>query len=433
VIIEVVQRVLNSDELKNSFRFKESDFTRERKQPFNELIVFMMNFVRKSLQIEIINFLEVMKKIGLCSSDKTITKSAFVQNRKKVKPEIFKFLLSLINKEFYTDNDENVRLWNGFRLLSVDGSRITLPITKELKKIYGIFKNQNAAELIIGRVSVLYDVLNSIIIDGILVPSHIGEPQLALSHLEHCTKNDLIIYDRGYPSFDLIYEHIRREINYIIRCKIDFNWQVKEFVLSKEETRIIDLKYGGHKSLKSKSYNKNTSVKVRLIKVKLSTGEIEILMTSLIDIEKYKTNIFKEVYFKRWGVETYYDIFKNKLQVENFSGYSDLAIQQDFNCALFVSNLQAIIIKEMNEEAQEKHKECKYQYKINNNISFGLLKDRIVELFLNESPEVVLDKMKRLLIQNVIPIRPNRQFKRQMDKYRTRKKPIITKNFKRSL
>ena len=103
------------------------------------------------------------------------------------------------------------------------------------------------------------------------------------------------------------------------------------------------------------------------------------------------------------------------------------------NCALFVSNLQAIIIKEMNEETQQKHKECKYQYKINNNISFGLLKDRIVELFLNESPEVVLDKIKGLLIQNVIPIRPNRQFKRQMDKYRTRKKPIITKNFKRSL
>jgi hypothetical protein len=392
-----------------------------------------MNLIRKSLQIEIINFFDVLKKLSLDKSIKSLTKSAFVQNRKKVKPEIFKYLLAAVNKEFYTDNDENVDLWEGFRLLSVDGSRVTLPITKELKEKYGIFKNQNETELVIGRASVLYDVLNSMIIDGILAPDKIGERELALQHMEHCTTNDLIIYDRGYPSFEFIYEHTIRSINYIIRCKIDFNWQVKEFVSSKEKTCIIDFKSNNHKTFKGKSYNKDTIVKVRLVKIELPGGETEVLMTSLLDMQKYKSEIFKQVYFKRWGIETFYDVFKNKLQVENFSGYSDIAIQQDFNCTLFIRNLQSIILKDLNEEAKVKHKDCKYQYKINDNISIGLMKNRIIELFLSKKPEEVLEELKSLLILNVIPIRPGRKFKRHKDKYRTRKKPIITKNFKDAL
>jgi hypothetical protein len=393
----------------------------------------MMNLIRKSLQIEIINFFELLKKQGLRKSLQSITKSAFIQNRKKVKPELFKYLLSAVNKEFYTDNDENVESWEGFRLLSIDGSRLTLPITKELKEKYGVFKNQHETELVIGRASVLYDVLNSMIIDGVLAPSEKGERELALQHLEYCTSNDLIIYDRGYPSFEFIFEHMRRGINYIIRCKPDFNWQVKEFVSSKEEICIIDLKPSKNTIFKGKSFDKNTTVKVRLIKIELSDGETEILMTSLLDKEKYEASIFKELYFKRWGVETFYDVLKNKLQVENFSGYSDIAIQQDFNCTLFIRNLQSVILKDMNEEAKEQYKDCKYQYKINNNISIGLMKDRIVELLMNKTPEDALEELKKLLILNVIPIRPGRKFERHKDKYRTRKKPVITKNFKNAL
>ena len=44
------------------------------------------------------------------------------------------------DSEFYTDNDASVKLWKGFRLLSVDGSRMTLPNTQELKNKFGQIK-----------------------------------------------------------------------------------------------------------------------------------------------------------------------------------------------------------------------------------------------------------------------------------------------------
>lgn len=60
---------------------------------------------------------------------KPFTKSAFVQCRKKINPEVFKHLSNKLISEFYTDNEDGVKRWHNFRLLSVDGSRLLLPNT----------------------------------------------------------------------------------------------------------------------------------------------------------------------------------------------------------------------------------------------------------------------------------------------------------------
>ena len=164
----------------------------------------MMNFLTKSLSIEIENFVGHLKRdcglVGL----KSFTKSAFVQYRKKIQPEFFKKLSAMLVDEFYTDNELGIKLWNGFRILAVDGSSVRLPFTKELKKIYGLTKNQTNAGVVQARVSVLYDVLNNYVLDSQLSPKSIGERALGLLHLEKSKAKDLIIYDRGYPSYDFM-------------------------------------------------------------------------------------------------------------------------------------------------------------------------------------------------------------------------------------
>ena len=100
----------------------------------------MMNLLKKSLSLEIENFVGHVKSIlgaGLFSS---FSKSAFVQCRKKIQPEVFQYLNQRLIEEFYTDNEASVKLWQGFRLLSVDGSKITLPSTKKLAGEFGYKK-----------------------------------------------------------------------------------------------------------------------------------------------------------------------------------------------------------------------------------------------------------------------------------------------------
>jgi len=387
----------------------------------------MCNLIRKSLALEIVNFVDTFNRNNPVKLS-SFTTSAFIQSRNKIKPEVFKHLSSTIVSEFYTDNDLSIKLWRGFRLLAVDGSRLTLPKTKELKAIYGVQKNQSDTVVVQGRVSVLYDVLNNIVIDSELAPLEIGEAPLAKKHLAYSQKNDLIIYDRGYPSFDLVYEHFNANIDYLFRVKESFSTVVKAFVASGKKSQIVAIKPGQRNLLTGKNYGYDDIMEVRLISVKLNDSTNEILMTSLLDSKKYRTKIFKELYFKRWGVETFYDELKNKLKVEHFSGYSDNTIQQDFNAAVFISNLQSLIVSDLEEEIQIETKNRKLKYKVNSNLSYGFLKNRII--FLLEEGNNIEQELKLLFKQHLVPIRPHRNNERKVGKYRVRIKPLITKNQK---
>ncbi|WP_183412159.1 IS4 family transposase [Microbacter margulisiae] len=411
----------------------ETDFTRNRKQSFHSAIVFMINFLTKSLSVEITNFISFIKYNMPGASINGITKSAFVQYRKKIKPEVFKSLSDSLIEEFYTDNDASIKLWNGFRLLAIDGSRLVLPDTQELESIYGKTRNQSETGVVQARISVLYDVLNRFAIDGVLAPLSTGESVLALNHLVFAKANDLIIYDRGYPSFNLIYEHFEKGVDFLIRVKADFSNLTREFYQSGLQSAIARMQPGKNIKLSDKPYSKNAFKEVRLVRVELPDGEIEILITSLFDSKKYPVSLFKELYFLRWGVETFYDELKNKIKIEHFSGYSEHCILQDFYAALFVSNVQSLIVGDINDElAKESTKyQYQYQYKVNSNLSYGFLKDRIILLFFSEKDmDEIVSELKALFKKHTIPIRPNRRFERDTDKYRKRGKPKLLKNNK---
>ena len=107
---------------------------------------------------------------------------------------------------------------------------------------------------------------------------------------------------------------------------------------------------------------------------------------------------------------------------------------QDFYSTLFVSNIQTLIVSEINEELQEEQGFKKYQYKVNNSLSYGFMKDRILSLFLSQKEmAMIMEELKSLFKDHLVPIRPDRSYKRNVGKYRSRVKPIVTKNHKNSL
>lgn len=391
----------------------------------------MINLVTKSLTIEIENFVSYCNSSCSIENIKLFTKSAFVQYRKKIDPRVFKHLSSIIIDEFYTENDLSINLWNGFRVLAIDGSRLTLPRTKELKTYYGETKNQNESGVVQARVSVLYDVLNNYVLDGSISPLKVGESKLAIAHLKKCRKNDLVIFDRGYPGFPLIYELNKKSIDFVIRVKISFSKITQSFFDSSALSKIVEIKSGQKKSFSGLPFTRKSTLKIRLVRVDLGNGNVEILMTSLLDESKYKSNVFKGLYFQRWKVETFYDELKNKLKIEYFSGYSKQSILQDFEASLFISNVQSLIVGELNDEVQVDKKKRKYQYKINTALSYGLLKNKIISIFFNQKEQdKLVDDLKIIFKKYLIPIRPNRKEPRNTGKYRRRTKPKVFKNQK---
>lgn len=421
-IIEKIKAKIFNPEYNMTYRVSAKDFTRERKMPFASLILFMLNAMKRTLQIELSNFMD------LISGKNSITKSAFSQSRLKLKPEAFIDLNETLIKEFYTDNI--IHTWKDHRVLAIDGSTLNLPYSNEIVETFGINKNQSQLTLPTARISSFYDVLNGIIIDSKIEHYNTSEYKLAMSHLNKATQNDIVLFDRGYCAVWWFYYLMTKKINFVVRLQENFISEMRLFWKSKEMSQIIEINHCPHKSadkLKELCIDFQP-IKLRFVKVILPNGEIEVLATSLLDEQKYPTSEFRELYFKRWGIEVNYDHLKNNIQLENFTGLSSITIKQDFYANMFIANLQAIIARDAQEELNKDKEGNKLSYKINRNLSLGFMKDRIVKILLSDNPNY-LEELKKLFKIEPVPIRKNRKFQRYF--YISKRKYHITK--KRSI
>lgn len=94
-----------------------------------------------------------------------------------------------------------------------------------------------------------------------------------------------------------------KNINYVIRLQRNFLHEFDSFWNSKKMSEIITIERCSEKSKKALDVLEIEfkSFKIRLVKVFLENGEIEVLATSLLDEEKYPYSEFKGLYFSRWG------------------------------------------------------------------------------------------------------------------------------------
>ena len=166
----------------------------------------------------------------------------------------------------------------------------------------------------------------------------------------------------------------------------------------------------GRVTLNKKGY---PGIEIRVIKVKLSTGETETLITNIFD-KGMGTAAFKKLYFLRWPVETKIDIIKNKLEIENFTGYSKKSIEQDFYATMYLTNIAAAACWEAQALADETRegKNNKYEYNINVNHAVGVLKDRFIYALSLDADAAAdeIDNIINLLALRVCPVKPERSF-----------------------
>ena len=128
---------------------------------------------------------------------------------------------------------------------------------------------------------------------------------------------------------------------------------------------------------------KGATVRYRLVKIVLSTGEIEVLMTNLPD--SFTISDLSYIYKCRWGIEDCFKVLKSNQMLAIFSGYSATSVSQDIWSNLLFYNIQTITLIEaekkleaVNEKRANKPSKCKKKenkgYKINRNLAAGILK-----------------------------------------------------------
>jgi Transposase DDE domain len=288
----------------------------------------------------------------------------------------------------------------------------------------------------LGQIMTAFDVLNGITIWADLLPIKISEHTVAQYWTDHYEADMLLIYDRGFTSFTSIFLHQFKECPqpYLMRCALDFNLEIREFVKSKKKDCIVEFQATRNsiKTLYNYGFKVPASfkVKVRLLKIILDNGTIEILATNLFNSIQFPKSIFKELYFKRWGIETKYDTVKNKLQLESYSGQKPITIMQDFRITFFLSNLQEIISKPCELEVKKNTAHRKLKYKVNRCMALGQMKNRIVNLFIDQNPKQILIELQQLFTKYIEPERPNRKYEHVRKSGRPKSKFQAVSNFK---
>lgn len=139
-----------------------------------------------------------------------------------------------------------------------------------------------------------YGPLDCAIYDVQLAPYATDERDLAKLHMARLQElglgGSLLLFDCWYPSAAFLSDTLRAGFSFVMRVRTKWNLQVDAV----ENEGWITLSHEGREFT------------VRVLKVALSSGEIETLLTNLSE-EQIPLAQAATLYFKRWAIETAFD------------------------------------------------------------------------------------------------------------------------------
>jgi hypothetical protein len=268
------------------------------------------------------------KKHDPHGSDPTlVSEEAFAKARQRMPLAFWVALLGVLGERFEAEHQEHV-CFRGFRLLALDGTRLTLPDEKALRDFYGTANNGTGRHNAQARMVLLQSALTRIPLAYQLQPVKIGEITMARQLSCHLRANDLLLLDSGYFSYGLMCDIQRRQAFFCLRIQRRINlrtlrrldgcrdrwvrWTPKdsrgqwrrEGLPACMDLRLIEYQVPGYRT------------------VKLLTNVLSRQRLSYADFSRLTTapgvgdKLLPGLYHLRWQIETSYAELKVELQMD---------------------------------------------------------------------------------------------------------------------
>ena len=298
-------------------------FTRKRVLTLPRMAALMMSSMIASVQAELDSFFGHLA--GSLVRERKVSAQAFSQARKHFSAQLF----DRVNQYLHTlvaPHCDRFR-WQGLRLVAADGSRLRVSTrcNAELKADHYVF-----AMFLPGSELTLHASLH---------PADGSERQMLLEALDNLAPDDLLLLDRGYPGATMAAILDQRKIPFVMRVDSAKNWVcVRNFLRSGLDTSIIELRAPDRADAKTYALPRRPT-KVRLVRNVTPTGSIGVLITNLLDTERYPSTAFSDLFHQRWRIEEAFKRIKHRLRLEATTGLTYLALQQDFAAKIVADNL----------------------------------------------------------------------------------------------
>lgn len=380
-------------------------FVRKRKLSLFQVIMYLL-YTSKASMFQ--NLSRIREDLGNLDFP-DISKQALSKARQFINPALFKELYYLSVDLFYKQLPSR-KLWNGYHLFAIDGSKIELPNSKSNFEFFGEmfgYPDPNR-RFTMGLGSIVYDVLDDYIVHASFQRYLASERSAALEHLHNLEdlniyQNSVVIFDRGYYSEDMFRYCVEHQHLCLMRLKQNYN------IAKKCSGDIITVLPGNEK-------DRTEDTKIRVIEVILNDGTKEYLATNLFD-SHISQQMFRELYFYRWPVETKYKELKSRLAIEEFSGATTTSVLQEFYINVLLSNLSSLIKNQVDEEIQITAKSTnKYRYQANRAFIIGRIKTIVPKILCNLFDLSAIDRLYKESLRCRSQIMPGRTFRRKKNK-----------------
>jgi hypothetical protein len=384
------------------------DFTRLNKLSFESVVLKILHGFKDSVEYEIADFLPQL-------SLQPVTGSAFSIARYKIKPAFFEELC--FNTITEVQRVLAPMYWKGYRLFAGDGTTISVPVSKNTIEHFGVYaQTESGTKTVMATACIVYDALSNYVIDakiGTTEKSEFSFIQEMLSNKAFTNDKSILILDRGFSKFYFYKMLIDRNVDFCIRQKTsghDFSEQVLNNTADDFITEWCP-SAGEIATCKQKGIEP-TPITVRVTKIILSSGEIELLITNLFDQEHFSAEELKELYHFRWSVEEAFKQLKPQMKLEQFGCRKADGVYQEFYAHVMMLNITTLIGSLSEQQIQQKTKDRKYRYQFNRANAWKFVRSKIVALFITKRLLKIIMEIACQISSSIVAIVPNRSFPR---------------------
>jgi len=341
-----------------AYKMAPSHFTRNGKLPFPKLIIFILSIVAsgksKGVDSKSGAFFKSARRSGLWPDAEAIHRSTLTKARGKVTWKIFENIFyDAVKLAYESQSGDSDSLWHGMSVFAFDGSKYNLPATDAIRKQFDPnsgLENPGRGHYPQALISTAYDVFRRIPVARTVVSmQNADEREEAKRMIPHIPGGGVLLFDRGYPSYDLISFLKKSYSGYsLFRCPAKSTFPaIENFVRSDQNESVIYINPSSN-FLKKVDNNKKSEakpIKLRAIKLVSYDGTLSVLLTDLLSKKKFSAKQIIKLYFRRWEVENHYRDEKIYLEIEKFHTKTCNGIRQELFAVLIMTVISRTLMQ----------------------------------------------------------------------------------------
>ena len=311
---------------------------RRRRLPAEQIVwlVIALALYRHQSMPEVLATLDLALPSG---TGQSVSKSAVTQARQRLGAAPLEWLFAQTARAWCGQDAERYA-WQGLSLWAMDGTTFRTPDSADNRAHFG------AQAYVSGKVA-SYPQVRAVSV--MAIPTHLvsdiafgeygrNEMLYAKTLVGRIADHSLTVFDRGFLCAEILLGLTRagQERHYLIPAKSNTKWEV---LSGTADDCLVRMRVSPQARAKAPDLPEHWIA--RAVRMVSTNGKVRILLTSLLDRQRFKPEALAECYRRRWEIETSYRELKQSLLGEALTLRSQqpVGIEQEIWGALIAYNL----------------------------------------------------------------------------------------------